>query len=449
MKRTETSLKRREEIRDYIRNERDPIVIKWKALGENIHREDARRANFVQRRLKEDSEIPSITIRKFIGTLRKAVRVNMRYKGGTPYSIIRNLFLYWDKDKHGSLGVNELSHVMHSIGCRLTDEDLRHIVSYYDNGMKEGEMSYEELLHDIGRGEPTIIEFTPTEDANDHGLRFENVTDDWESMPESVVKFLEAFREFIARRMRVSGGTPQEHAMPAFLKYDKDIKGGLTPDQLRTSARQYLKLQMSEEQAKEIVRFYDRKFKGILEPTLFISDLCNGVQSMLHFSELSARQIASQKKAIAENPFTIKSLSTNPNKILEKFKVDALRVLDAKVYNIGGSKNGWLREAFRFWDPRDLGFLTHYSHLQGAVKRLGLTLPDEDALCVMKEYDSMRNGTLDYNILIKDVVSSDPHFLHDATELDSMSPFNDTTISSRAPKPATKGTITISFYKLP
>ena len=232
------------------------------ALGENIYREDARRANFVQRRLKEDSEVPSITIRKFIGTLRKAVRVNMRYKGGTPYSIIRNLFLYWDKDKHGSLGVNELSHVMHSIGCRLTDEDLRHIVTYYDNGMKEGEMSYEELLHDIGRGEPTIIEFTPTEDANDHGLRFENVTDDWESMPESVVKFLEAFREFIARRMRVSGGTPQEHAMPAFLKYDKDIKGGLTPDQLRTSARQYLKLQMSEHQATEIVRFYDRKFKG-------------------------------------------------------------------------------------------------------------------------------------------------------------------------------------------
>ena len=199
-----------------------PITTR-KALGENIYREDARRANFVQRRLKEDSEVPSITIRKFIGTLRKAVRVNMRYKGGTPYSIIRNLFLYWDKDKHGSLGVNELSHVMHSIGCRLTDEDLRHIVTYYDNGMKEGEMSYEELLHDIGRGEPTIIEFTPTEDANDHGLRFENVTDDWESMPESVVKFLEAFREFIARRMRVSGGTCHASISQILQRYQRGI----------------------------------------------------------------------------------------------------------------------------------------------------------------------------------------------------------------------------------
>jgi hypothetical protein len=77
--------------------------------------------------------------------------------------------------------------------------------------------------------------------------------------------------------------------------------------------------------------------------------------------------------------------------------------------------------------------------LQGAAKRLGLTLPDEDARLLMKEYDARGNGTLDYNILIKDVVASDPHFLEDATTLDTHSLEHDDRISSRAPKPATKG----------
>ena len=117
------------------------------------------------------------------------------------------------------------------------------------------------------------------------------------------------------------------------------------------------------------------------------------------------------------------------------------------MYNIGGSKRGWMREAFRFWDPRDLGVLSHYTHLQGAAKRLGLTLPDEDAHCLMKEYDVQKNGTLDYNVLIKDVVSTDPHFLEDATKLDSSpgkhgsgvgGPEN-ASVSSRAPKSAMRG----------
>lgn len=326
---------------------------------------------------------------------------------------------------------------MRVLGSRLTQTDLQAIVAYYDakNGMNE--MAYEDLLYDIGRGEPTIVEFTGADDDK-VGLRFENVTDDWEATPETVTKFLDAFRDYIAKRMRVVGGTPQEHVHPLFVKYDKEIKGGLTAEQLVIGTRQLLKLQMSDYQAKEIIKFYDRKLKGFMEPNLFVSDLCSGLISMLHFSELSARQIASQKREIANNPFTIQPHTTKPNKILERFKVETLKVLDAKVYNIGGSKRGWMREAFRFWDPRDVGALSHYTHLQGAVKRLGLTLQDEDAHCLMKEYDVNNNGTLDYNMLIKDVVSSDPHFLEDATTIDSSPHGMSTAVTSRAPKPAAR-----------
>ena len=36
--------------------------------------------------------------------------------------------------------------------------------------------------------------------------------------------YLEAFRHFVAGRMRVSGGTPQEHVMAIVLKFDKEVR---------------------------------------------------------------------------------------------------------------------------------------------------------------------------------------------------------------------------------
>lgn len=59
-----TAVARRDEIRNYIRNERDPIVIKWKALTETLGREERRRDEFVKRKIREDSEKWPIVIRK-------------------------------------------------------------------------------------------------------------------------------------------------------------------------------------------------------------------------------------------------------------------------------------------------------------------------------------------------------------------------------------------------
>lgn len=89
-------------IRNYIHNERDSITLKWRSLEESLESEDNRRSQFVARRIKEDSMVLPLIIRKFIGSLRKAVRTTMRVKGGTPFSIIKNLFIYWDSTKTGS-----------------------------------------------------------------------------------------------------------------------------------------------------------------------------------------------------------------------------------------------------------------------------------------------------------------------------------------------------------
>ena len=129
-----TAVAKREEIRNYIRNERDPIVIKWKALTESLGSEERRRDEFVKRKIREDNEQWPMVIRKFVGTLRKAVHGTMKSKGGTPHSIIRQLFLYWDQDKSGCLGYQELQNVMKSLGCSIDKVDLEAILNFYDSG---------------------------------------------------------------------------------------------------------------------------------------------------------------------------------------------------------------------------------------------------------------------------------------------------------------------------
>ena len=428
------ALEKRDSIRDYIRNKRDPIVIKWKALGEQLASEENSRSRFVRNRISTDVEILPLIIRKFIGSLRKAVKRLMRLKGGTPYSIIRSLFMYWDADKKGRLSKEDLHRCMNSLGIKATDEDRDVIIHHYRSNV-EGEMSYAGLLADLARGEPTLIDFDPGEEKNG-GLRFVEVADSYAQMPPVVSYYLEAFRHYIAGRMRVVGGTPQEHVMAIVLRYDKNVSGSLCAKELRSAAETEMKLLCTESQAHEIIEYYDRKGTKELDIGLFTSDVCSGVQSILHFTELSARGIAEHKRILADNPFIIKKFQAKPNKFLETFKRDITIEIGKKVYATGGSKSGWLHEAFRFWDKRNVGIISRWDQVQGAIRRLGLSITQEEAECLIKAYDKHRTGDLHYNYLIKDIIDDDPHFLADATRVDMIqrsqtAPTN--LYSSRAP----------------
>eukprot|EP00981_Chlorochromonas_danica_P004687 scaffold931_cov200-Ochromonas_danica.AAC.15 len=148
------------EIRNYIRNERDTILKKWMALKESIASEDVRREQFYARKFKEDTKALPMNVLKFIGSLKKAVRATMRHKGGTPYSIIRSMFIYWDADKSGYIDGHELQSCMKSLGVKVSLQDCLEIVRYYKPpNLHVDEMDYHELLKDIQRGEPTIIAF--------------------------------------------------------------------------------------------------------------------------------------------------------------------------------------------------------------------------------------------------------------------------------------------------
>ena len=128
----------RKEIRDYIRNDRDTVQKKWLALKDTIKAEDARRAQFLDRRLRDTTKSLPLNIVKFIGTLKKSVRHTMRYKGGTPYSTVRALFLYWDADKSGRITSKDMFNVMKSLGAKISLEECAEIVKFYSNNDVSG-----------------------------------------------------------------------------------------------------------------------------------------------------------------------------------------------------------------------------------------------------------------------------------------------------------------------
>ena len=201
------AMKRREEIRNYIVNERDTIVKKWKCLGEQISQEDRRRENFFVQKAYNDTRVLPDTIDRFLRTLKKTLGKTMREKGGTPYSIVRNMFIYWDATKGGTLDLTSMKRCLEALGVFISDEQIGEIVDFYDDGTSRNVMGYNKLLNDLAVGEPTIIQRAPTERETDEdrAKRFKMQEDKYLKKPRIVEKFLEAVRDSIMKKLTLEG----------------------------------------------------------------------------------------------------------------------------------------------------------------------------------------------------------------------------------------------------
>lgn len=408
----------RQEIREYIRNERDTILKKWMALKESIASEDRRREEFFRKKEMEDTKSLPVNILKFIGTMKKAVRTTMRYKGGTPYSIIRSMFIYWDADKSGLISVDELYACMQSLGAKVSKRECEEIVQFY-RVPGETEMDYRELLQDVLSGEPSLLAFVTVEEdeaKTNNEIRFEEFTDRFVHMPPIVKKFLEAVRSYLQNKMRVDGGTPFQHIRYLFQFYDYDYSNGLDYKELILACRRSMKLAITEDQAKQIVEFYDRKNSGEINYERFLNDVCGDVQPILSFTELSPRHIEASKRSLAVNPFIPKSFAAPPNRVLEKFKADVKQALTNKVNKLGGSVASWIREAFVNWDRNYTGKISDWTHLQGAAQRLGVHLTEEDARALISCYDRFNTGEMHYHYFTDEIMKEDWHFLSGPSE---------------------------------
>ena len=413
-----TAPERRLDIRNYIQNDRDTILRKWMALEEAVKSEDFRREDFYKRKLRADTKKLPVSIQKFIGTLKRAVRKTMRDKGGTPYSIVRSMFLYWDADKSGEISSDELKGCMHSLGVKMTDAERNEVVAYYDSGNRqegitELEMTYTELLEDLSRGEPTMIEDSSgvKTDGSDIAMRYEEAVDLRPVMTKCIEQFLEATRYWVMFRMRVEGSTPYYHIRNLFQFYDYDYSNGLNWSELMTATKKGMKLAINERQAKEIVRYYDLNNNGDMQYQDFLRDVAAFVKPVLHFTDITPQERAAHIASLKINPFMPVPFKAPPNKAVEEFKRRITVALQDKVNYEGGTIVQWLKESFIYWDRNYTKRISDWRVIQGVAKRLHIVIVQEDCEAIIRNYDMYNTGEMHYDELLKDMAVEEGSFL--------------------------------------
>jgi Ca2+-binding EF-hand superfamily protein len=350
------SIMTRNSIRDYIRNERDTILRKNMALHETLKSEDHRREEFQARQLKNVGRSLPIYVRKLIRNLKRNVHKTMREKGGTPFSIVRGMFLHWDAEKNGALSFDNFSSCLSHLGMLIPAEDMKNIFNYYSKKTGEGEllMGYNELLTDIQSDEPSVLEFVEDEQhhRDENELRFEEHKDKYVVMPQIVKDFIEAVRHHVLKKMRAEGGTLYYHVSKVFTAYDFDYSSALCPDELLQAAKKKFNMAISLQECNDIVKFYDRKGAGEMDHSVFVKDICAGLAPILHFEEQTADSIKNAKEKLNANPFVQKPYRPPSNRVLEKLKDSVHKSLDYRLFKVGGSYKSWIHEAFAFWDPK-------------------------------------------------------------------------------------------------
>lgn len=415
---------KRDHIRNYIRNERDTIQRKWLCLQECVNSEERRKEEFakVQEMIKTRHLPHSVT--KLIQTLKKAVRKEIRDVGGSPHSIIRKMFLYWDADNTGQLDHNELKRCINHLGVDISDTDVQDIINYYGGGKQTAELHYEKLLKDVAFGEPSLFEYVQADfdENNDLNDRFETNEEKNRVMPPVVVEFIEAVRSVIARKMRNEGGTVMSHLRDAFLKFDHDYSNALDLNELQLSMKVNLKLQMSEEQARAIVNYYDPTGEGQMVYDLLAKDVLKGQPPLLYHEELTKRTVDKILEKERNNKFISQKFTPAQSKVVESFKKKVIASIEDKLRSEGGSIKSVVRNAFIKYDPKLSGTISDIDHFRSAVRKFGFTVTEDEARMIMRAYDKYGDGRMEYTMITSDIVQSDPSITQDASSfLDSKS----------------------------
>jgi Ca2+-binding EF-hand superfamily protein len=420
----EVAVETRKDVIRYIRNERDTAQVKWMQLTENLNNEDRIRDDFVSNRLQQLHRSLPLQVKKLIGNLKRAVHKTMSSVGGTPFSILRQLFIYWDRNNNGSLSYSDFSSALRSLQIAIPAQDLKDIFSFYSHTTaSNGRMGYHELLSDIQRDEPSILYFLgdKVKDSDSHELRFEEAGDEFKERPKRVTLFIEAIRAHILDRMRIEGGTLEYHVKKMFQNFDFNYSSALDPDELLAAAKGSFHLNFSREDAELVVKYFDRRKTGEMTANQFIEAVCEGQSSMLSFNETTKEAVAAEKKKVRENPFVKTEFRPKPNKLFERIKEKIRNTLDVRLNRKGGSYTSWVTEAFSFWDPMGTGVFSHWQHLQGAILRLGVYITQDEATSVLACFDESGTGQVKYKTIMKNILEDETNLITPANANDEKS----------------------------
>mmetsp|Transcript_33773 Transcript_33773/g.34410 ORF Transcript_33773/g.34410 Transcript_33773/m.34410 type:complete len:646 (-) Transcript_33773:151-2088(-) len=416
----------RADVRNYIRNERDTDLRKIMALNETLKLEDRRRNDFLAREIKQKSRVIPTPIQRFIKSLKQACKHKIVAKGGTPHGLIRQAFNYWDCHKDGTVGADVLVKCVASIGVRLSQEDARDVMQFY---VTEGErMDYNQLLEDVLRDEPAVVAI-PTIRETD---RYEDprlIDPATRTPPRDVQLFIEAVRSALADEMRDHGGTIESLLRTAFLMSDQDYSNGLDENELIRCVKGRLGLTITRSQARSVLNYYDTKGQGQINYTKLSQDVTQGHPQFIHHPELSARAVQASYKSLSKNPYVPKPFQPIANKSVEKFKKKLRESLETRIKAKGGSLKSWVQETFVKYDPKYTGTISDWSALQGAMRRLGIVVSEEEARAVMHCYQN-GNGEVDYHTIVRDIIAEEGDLIESVKQVEKTST---TTSTARAP----------------
>jgi Ca2+-binding EF-hand superfamily protein len=419
------------EVRNYIKNERDTVLMKWLTLGETVKSVDREAARFAVKQQIKRTNLP-INIQKFIGTLKRCVRKVIKKKGGTPYSIVRSLFMYWGAggtNAAGTLNGNQMHKCMSSLAVEMNRQEIDEVVTYYASSKEArremGEtaavirtdpnavMNYSDLLADITEGEPSVVMDTGPKyfAGDDIETRFKEHEDNFIEMPVIVKHFVEATQNFVLTQMRTLGGTPHQHVRELFQRFDYNQSNGLDEDELQMACHKKMHLVINRDQARDIVKYYDRKRTGQMNYDVFLKDVTKGTKPILAFTEVTPEERSKGIQSLAANPLMPKPFHPKPNKVLEKTKLRLKAELGQKVGNKGGRIGSWLTEAFQSYDKGGNNTLRTPEDVQGAMKRSGINIDIETGNMLIRGYDIKGDGNMHYKLFIQDMEDEDIHFM--------------------------------------
>ena len=180
------------------------------------------------------------------------------------------------------------------------------------------------------------------------------------------------------KKLTLEGGTPYSHVRHSFLMFDYNYSNALDVEELTKAVNLNMGLRITEEQAEEIIKYYDRNNVGEMDYKVFLPDVCEGMDVFLTYTEDTPRRVAAHKKSMQKNPFVVKDFKAAPNKTVEIFKRKVRTSLENTIAFYGGTITSWVRDDFSRWDPTFRGGVDSWKHMQGAGTLSGLRLGDRE-----------------------------------------------------------------------
>jgi len=415
-----------QEIKEYrrevLRVEQGNEKVRWAAFQEAQKREEVAALRFARKMAGYNKKTLPPTVEQFVLRLRKKVHQTMKKKGGTPLSVLRALFQFFDADNSGRLSYDELMRAMNKLGMPIDETLAKAVVEFYDKD-KSGEFAYKDLMENMDGAAPHFLQHP--ESVTSRGINppltpilsvyksYEIPTQDRRlgKVPSPLVKaFIKKIQDVLKVSMREKGGTENSTLKSLFLSHDTGLCGALTKEELRTAMKK-IGLTLTEQEANAIVEFYDDKGDGRMSYQPLVSDCTKTMPHYMTHPETDRMQESARK--FQERQVTTRSeletfrFTTRPaykprNKVVEKFKQRLRHHLEEYIKKEGGTIHGTIRNTFLFWDGDSSGALNPWE-FKGAINRIGMAVSPEECQQVVEYYDFNNIGEMDYNRFVQDL----------------------------------------------